>query len=295
MAGAVDAWRRAEVATEGAGANDAALLALVADPFSDVADARERLTALERLLYERGDGRAAFLTVYARVTTEVERGIRDGEFADPEWVAAYLVTFADHYRAAFDAYERGDLAAVPDPWKLSFGAACGDETLVLQDVLLGVNAHVNYDLALTLSAVGTGPDRRRRRADHRAINDVLDRLVDLQQDRLAARYARGIADLDAACGRVDEWGSSFALRQGRRTAWYAALALSAARSPLARDGIDRLLAAGATAVGYAILAPLVDPAVRDALRTVEAGDLLDDPTDPRWRRLLGYLTGRGGR
>lgn len=292
---ALRAWRRAEVSSTGAGGNDSTLLGLVADPFTDVGDASARLAALERCLYGRGDGRASFLTVYARVTTEVERGILDGAFEDPAWVADYLVTFADHYRAAFAAYERGDLDDVPGPWRLSFGAALGDETLVLQDVLLGVNAHVNYDLALTLTSVGIGPDRRSRRADHRAINEVLDRLVDVQQDRLAARYARGIADLDAACGRVDEWGSSFALRQGRRAAWYEALALTRAPSSLAQHGFERVLDATATAVGYAILAPLVDPAVRDALRTVETGDHWDDPTDARWQRLLRYVTGRNER
>jgi hypothetical protein len=143
-----------------AGRADPELLALVADPYADVADARERLRALERTLYEREDGRAAFLTVYARVTEAVEGGVAESRFADPDWVARYLVAFADHYRRAFEAFERGTLANVPDPWQVAFDRACSPETLVVQDVLLGVNAHVNYDLALALHDVGIDPDRR---------------------------------------------------------------------------------------------------------------------------------------
>jgi hypothetical protein len=58
--------------------------------------------------------------------------------------------------------------------------------LVAQDVVLGINAHVNYDLALALSLVGVDPDRETKYADHCAVNDVLGRLVDDVRDRLAS-------------------------------------------------------------------------------------------------------------
>ena len=131
------AFRRGVRTTPGdgyAGRADPELLALVADPFESVADARERLTALERTLGERGDGRAPFLTVYARVTDAVERGVAEAAFEDPDWVARYLVAFAEHYRAAF---ERGHLGRVPDPWQLAFDRACSPDTLVdAEQVLL---------------------------------------------------------------------------------------------------------------------------------------------------------------
>ncbi len=91
------------------------VLRLVEAPFRDVADAHERLAALEALLYESGDRRAVFLTIYARVTAEVDAGLEHGEFTDPAWVADYLVTFADHYRRAFSPSNAAGSRWYPTP------------------------------------------------------------------------------------------------------------------------------------------------------------------------------------
>ena len=141
---------------------DPAILPLIVDPFESVADAHDRLTTLEATFRERGDRRGAFLCVYARVTEAVGAAIGDGAFVDSEWVTDYLVTFADLYREALLAYETGDLVALPDPWQVAFETAERGDALVVQDVALGINAHVNYDLALALHRVGVGPDRRAR-------------------------------------------------------------------------------------------------------------------------------------
>jgi len=265
------AFRRGVRTTPGetyAGRADPDLLALVADPYADVADARERLRALERTLYERDDGRAAFLTVYTRVTEAVEHGVADARFADPDWVARYLVAFADHYRRAFEAFERGTLADVPDPWQVAFDRACSPETLVVQDVLLGINAHVNYDLALALQDVGIDPDRRGKRADHRIINETLASLVDEEQELLAARYAPGLADVDESLGRVDEALSMFTLRQGRRHAWRGAVVL--ALGPRAERPVRWLLNTVSLGTASAVLAPGWNETVLERLRALEA-------------------------
>ena len=266
------AFRRGVRTTPGsayAGRDDPDLLALVVDPYEGVADAHERLTALERTLRERGDGRAAFLTVYARVTSAVERGVEEARFADPDWVARYLVAFADHYRQAFEAFERGDLARVPDPWQLAFDRACSPETLVVQDVLLGINAHVNYDLALALHDVGIDPDRPRKRADHRAINETLAALVDEEQELLAARYAPGLTDVDASLGRLDEALSMFTLRQGRRHAWRGAVALSL--GPRVERPVRWTLNTVSLGAASAVLAPTWSERVAERLRAAERG------------------------
>jgi hypothetical protein len=247
-----------------AGPGDRAVLDLVADPFVSVADAHDRLTALEALFRDRGDARGAFLVVYARVTAEVGREMDAGEFADPDWVRAYLVAFADRYRRALAAYERGDAAALPDPWQVAFGAAERGDCLIAQATVLGINAHVNYDLALTLHEVGVGPDRRTRYADHRAVNAVLRRLVDDVQDRLAAAYAPGLADVDERLGRVDEWLGYRALAEGRDSAWRSAVALGS-RVPARRRLARWWLGLTATGAAYAILAPTAAPGALESL------------------------------
>jgi hypothetical protein len=250
---------------------DSAVLALVADPFESVDDAHRRLVALERLFHARGDRRGPFLAIYSRVTREVGREIEAGSFGDPAWVESYLVAFADLYREALFRFETGDTGALADPWQVAFESASAGRNLVAQDAVLGINAHVNYDLALALATVGVGPDRATKYADHRAVNDVLRRLVDEVQDRLADRYAPGLSDVDESLGRLDEALSFVALAEGRDTAWWAAAALADSRFGVRAAAARWFLRTSATGVAYLLLSPTVSRRLRDALREVERG------------------------
>ena len=258
-------------------APDETVLELLADPFSSAAEAAARLGAAERHLRGRGDRRSVFLTVYAAMTETVDDGLRSGRFADPAWVEAYLVAFADRYRAAFVAFEWGRFAEVPPPWLVAFRAALGDETLVVQDALLGVNAHINYDLAYTLCDVGVDPDREAKRADHAAVNGVLADLVDAVQSALAATYAAGgLADADAAFGRADEATTLLGLREARRLAWENAVLRTDARLPWVGAYVDWRVRVVATGLAYTVLRPGANPALRERLREFErSGPTLD--------------------
>lgn len=57
-----------------------------------------------------------------------------------------------------------------------------------------MNAHINYDLGLTIDDVGIDPNRSQKYADHQRIDDILTRLVDAQQRALAELYASGIEE-----------------------------------------------------------------------------------------------------
>jgi hypothetical protein len=265
---------------------DPALVAAVEEPFDSVDDAFRRLRDLERRLRDAGDRRAVFLTIYSRMTAAVRDAIDAGRFADADWMRRYTVTFADYYRRAFLAFERGDLDAVPDPWIVSFSTAVGGAALVAQDAFLGINAHINYDLAPTLREVGIDPDRRRKRADHRRIDAVLADLIDAQQVALADLYAPGLDDVDAALGRFDEALSLFSITEGRAWAWRVATVLTDVGWRPARRYARWLLRATATGGAVFVRSPPVDPAVLRALRRAERDRLsLDDALDLLGSRL----------
>ncbi|WP_424016539.1 DUF5995 family protein [Halorientalis pallida] len=259
---------------------DAELVAVAQGAFESVADAAERLRTLEDLLREREDRRAVFLTIYTRMTERIHARIADGGFADAEWMRAYTTTFANYYRRAFLAFERGELGAVPDPWRIAFGTATGGDALVMQDAFLGINAHINYDLALTLRDVGIDADRAAKLADHRAVNEVLARLIDAQQTALAEVYAAGVADVDAALGRLDERLSLLGLREGREQAWRVAVVLTDVGFPPVASLARWVLRATATGGAAFVLGPTVDPDVLAELRRferegVELADVLE--------------------
>jgi hypothetical protein len=208
-------------ATEGA----SEVLELVEEPFETVEGTERRLADLLETFDVLEDPRGSFLTVYSAVTVAVGERVDRGEFEDPDWVSDYLVTFANLYREAVRDFEAGDLESLADPWQIAFEAAERDDCHVLQHVALGINAHINYDLALALDRVGIDPDRAEKQVDHEAVTEVLRRLVDPNQEALAEKYDPGIGALDESLGRLDERFSILTIDECRDSAWRTAVAL----------------------------------------------------------------------
>jgi hypothetical protein len=237
--------------------------------FKTLDDVVSGLAALEARFLARGDRRAIFLTVYGLMSREMRRRIEAGTFRDHAWVSRYVVAFANYYRDALDGFERG--VAVPKSWRIAFSAAHDASGLVLQDVLLGINAHINHDLALALTDVSIGPDRAARQEDHAAVNGVLRSLTDAVADRVAELYAEGLAGLDACAGLLDEEITNFSFEVARENAWESAVALSNARFEIERAAIRRLLDIRSAAMARLILLPNRRPELLTACQRVEAG------------------------
>jgi len=266
---------------------DPELVGLVESRFDSVEAVLERLTALGGALRERSDRRAVFLTVYSRMTRAIAAGIENDRFDNPAWMRRYTVVFADYYRRVFLAFERGRLGAVPAPWRVAFDTAVEGTGLIAQDAFLGINAHINYDLALTLVDVGIDPDRPAKRADHRTVNEVLQELIDAQQEALSELYAPGVSDVDATLGRFDEAFALFGMIEGREQAWRVAVVTTDVSLPPVRSYARWVLRTTATGGAAFVLSPSVDPELLRALRRVEregidvdgALDLLVDRLD----------------
>jgi hypothetical protein len=263
---------RTDVETSMPAETDPALVELTEAPFASVADVEERLGRLQRRLRTAGDRRAVFLSIYARMTRDVRDGLTGDRFENPAWMRDYTVTFAEYYRRAFIAFERGNTEAVPDPWLLAFGSTLEGDTLVMQDALLGINAHINYDLALAVRDVGIETDRASKYRDHREINGVLADLVDAQQRALAELYAAGIADIDAVLGPLDEVFASVALSEAREQAWRVAVVLSDFSVGVVESAARWLLRTTAVGGAAVVLSPGIDDRVMETLRRVERRD-----------------------
>jgi hypothetical protein len=252
---------------------DPSLVECVDRPYESAAAVTDQLSRLERRLRAQGDRRAVFLTIYARMTRTVREWIDDGRFVDPDWMRRYLLAFANYYRRAFLAFERAEIDAVPEPWLIAFDAALRADALVVQDALLGVNAHINYDLALAITDVGIDPNRARKYADHRVIDGILSRLVDAQQDALVELYGSVIDVIDAPLGRLDESLLLGSMTAGREQAWRLAVVLTDSRFPPLTAAARWLLRATATGGGRVVRSPRLDPALGTALRDAEANRL----------------------
>ena len=267
---AVDGERDAIAADLADDEPDAALLDLVAAPFASVADVDERLARTESYLRERGDRRAVFLTVYVRMTATVRDAIDGGAFVDAEWAAAYLVAFAERYRRALVAFERRAFGSLPRPWLLAFAAAARGETLVAQDALLGINAHIAYDLTYTLGDVGIDSDRGVKREDHDRINAILARLVQTAQDALVEAYdAVGIAGIDRLLDPFDDRLALLGLKALREFAWRNAVLRADLPAWAGEPYVDWRTETVATGAAAVLLAPDVDADEHARMRDAE--------------------------
>jgi len=189
-----------------------------------------RMAALLESLQATGDQRRYFHATYQRTTVAVAGALRSGGFLDAGWVERWDVAFAGLYLDALQDALAGRRAA--RPWEVAFSAPAGLPPL--RHVLLGMNAHINYDLPQALLAVITDDDfadpalLARRESDHRAIDDILASRVSAEGDELAAISGPG-SSLDRLLRPLSQLATRRFLRESREKVWANAVVLSQAR------------------------------------------------------------------
>jgi Family of unknown function (DUF5995) len=163
------------------------------------------------------DASGYFPALYARVTDRVGASIDAGGFQDGPGLDRFATGFAAHYVAAAGDHPHG-----PRCWQASWNVAADQRLLIVQHLLLGINAHVNYDLPRAVVEIADERgDLASIRHDFDAVNDVL-----------ASTYVDVVKDLD----RVSRWVNgaarlggghafNFSLTVARQRAWQAATAM----------------------------------------------------------------------
>ncbi|HEY0606818.1 MAG TPA: DUF5995 family protein [Herpetosiphonaceae bacterium] len=238
--------------------------------YTSLDEAFDGLATIERIYRQQRDRRAIFVTAYLVITGAIRRSVAEQRFADNDWAARYAISFANLYRQALLDFERQDLAAVPKAWRIAFETASGNHSLALQDLLLGINAHINHDLPLALAEVTIDPDRDRCYADHNAVNLVLRAAVDQLQQQICRVYAPILTVLDLAGGDLDEELAGFSVAKARESAWVAAVSLANARSDAERTAIRTSLNDRAAVMARLVLSPNpIYPWLVGALRHLE--------------------------
>ncbi len=194
-------------------------------PVAVVAHMRGVLAQLEREQHPQQH----FLATYLRTTRAVVAALPG--FEDPDWVWRWDVDFADLYFDALQAH-REDPASAPRPWRIAFAADAGLPPVA--HVLLGMNAHINYDLPLSLTRViapGEFHDPAllaARRRDHERIDAVLSARVAAEDGELEAAGG-GRTVLDRLLTPANRAATRRMLREARQKVWHNTLALDEAR------------------------------------------------------------------
>lgn len=192
------------------------------------------------------DARAIFLGCYRLMTLNMLKALQEGEFQDSLWVDQLLHHFANYYFKALQAYEDGD-PATPKAWQVAFEATRQPHLSAIQHLLLGVNAHINYDLVLAEVDLLEAewhllPDvaRQQRRADHDHVNEIIGRTIDSVQDTILERREAWLDVLDQLLGPLDEWLTSRLISAWRDDVWDEAVRFLATNDVQQRDQLRAL-------------------------------------------------------
>ncbi|MBI5917409.1 MAG: hypothetical protein HY842_18735 [Bacteroidetes bacterium] len=164
-----------------------------------------------------------FALVYLDVTRTVKAGIAEGKFQDGPRMERLDVIFANRYIAAYEAYRIGQPCT--HSWKTAFDAAKKFDLLILQHLLMGMNAHNNLDLGIAAAESISAEGLPSSEADFFAVNLLLAAKIDHLQDKLSA-VSPLLFLLDWFGQRSDERFAAFSLKKARGHAWQVANRLS---------------------------------------------------------------------
>jgi hypothetical protein len=226
---------------------------------SDEKPVLTRMTTLVDQWEAAHDRRAIFLGCYRLMTQNMLDAIDTGRFQDDVWVSNLLHRFTDYYFAALDQFDQHS-PDTPVVWQLAFDATRDEDVTTLQHLLLGVNAHINFDLVFTLVDLLAPEwtdltDERctQRHADHALVNRIIGETIDAVQDQVIDRHSPWYDFVDKLLGPVDEWLTSRLISHWREEVWNNAVRYLESVTPEERVALRQRIEQQAVQLGTDML------------------------------------------
>lgn len=160
---------------------------------------------------------AYFPILYRKVTVRIKEGILNNEFENNPRMEKLDVLFANRY---IDAHENSGLnKPFTKSWRNAFEAAKTGKLLIMQHLLLGINAHINLDLGIAVAeTVGDDGELLDFENDFNKINEILGSMI--------ANVEAKIISVSPLFGLLDKFGKgredklvSFSINIARDGAW----------------------------------------------------------------------------
>jgi len=138
------------------------------------------ITDLETIItdaIQTGSRAGYFAALYHKVTCKVKEGILAGEFEDDKRMEQLDVIFASRYIAAYRQWQQKQQPSAS--WALAFSIFTKPRKMVLQHLLIGMNAHINLDLGIAVveTARAVNQPLAQVHKDFNAINTILSALT----------------------------------------------------------------------------------------------------------------------
>jgi Family of unknown function (DUF5995) len=168
------------------------------------------------------DHRAVFATTYLMLTKQIFEDVKTGfvekNFLDPKYLYTEDALFASVYFRTARAYRRGE--EVAKAWQIAFDTAERDDTGAVQDMLLGINAHVQNDMPFVLAHLGLRErDGTSRKPDHDVANGALNRGYEEVVEEVKLRFDELIGLSNPAALPADDLLGLELVRAWRENVW----------------------------------------------------------------------------
>ena len=157
-----------------------------------------------------------FAAMYRKVTLAIGEAIEAGDFENAERMSRLDVVFAQRYIDACAEFTAG--VRPTDSWQIALAATRRRQPIIIQNLVTGMNAHINLDLGIAAASVAPGAEFAGLERDFETINDVLGRLVEGFADDIA-EVSPWIGLLDRIGGRTDNALVNFSIQVARVEAW----------------------------------------------------------------------------
>jgi hypothetical protein len=187
---------------------------------------QEVINELESIIakcIEQNSRAGYFAVLYHRVTCRIKEGIEKKEFEDNTRMELLDVLFAKRYIDAWHGWKNGQL--ITKSWQAAFDVIANNNTVIMQHLLAGINAHINLDLGIAAVETMKGYTMDGVQKDFNSINNILAALVDEVQDNIG-KVSALMPWVDRFCRGYDEMLVCFSINTAREGAWMFANELS---------------------------------------------------------------------
>jgi hypothetical protein len=137
----------------------------------DIDGVIEGLAGIVGKAREDADRVGYFAALYRQVTVRVRQAIQAGRFDDGQRMSRFDALFGIRYFDALGSWLQD--RSGPACWRVAFEMTRNADTIIVQHLLLGVNAHINLDLAVATAQTAPGESIQDLHRDFLLINDIL--------------------------------------------------------------------------------------------------------------------------
>jgi len=211
-----------------------------------------------------------FACTYRSMTVAVLNGVKQNKFEDGERMIALDLAFANRYFEALDNFQNNRKCT--NAWFTAFEASKNKNLLIMQHILLGINAHINLDLGVSAASIMPYRKINPLKKDFNKINEVIAAINQNVQNALS-KICYPIELVHEISNGEDNVMLDFAISKARQTSWASAFVLSNAVSFIRPSLINMIDNAATLVARNIILSTKTPPQLLKKLKACESSDV----------------------